>query len=193
MFWRQIWCRCTGCRAEVSGLTFLVFCIGAGTQQLLGVIFQNNAFLADLCGMHGLAELSGRTSDDDGAKVGRLIFVGVAKVVLENVPQLLLQSSFFALVFDDLTPLGRAKVLFSILLGLASASRKILEAMREVVKQICRWRATYDCSYWCFASVGLAFFMLGSVPVLWTVVKLHFVFHCETHLWNFGSGCVEWN
>eukprot|EP00438_Fugacium_kawagutii_P026096 Skav226887 [mRNA] locus=scaffold1187:470623:473202:+ [translate_table: standard] len=178
----------------VSGLAFLAFCLGAGTQQVLGAMASTSAeILADLASMHGLAELSGRTSDNpDEAKRNRLVFVGVCKVALENIPQLLLQSSFLALVFDRLTPLGRTKVLFSILLGLLSASQKILEAIRELVTAICQVGAEWNYVQWLFASVFSVFFMLAVVAVLWTVIKLYFVFHCETHLWNLGSGCVEW-
>eukprot|EP00438_Fugacium_kawagutii_P019644 Skav232817 [mRNA] locus=scaffold614:585671:586204:- [translate_table: standard] len=166
--------------------------LGAWGEPLVG----EDAILADLAAMHGLADLRGRAEDDpDDAKGDRLLMVGIAKVVLENVPQLLLQTSFFSLVFDHLTPLGRAKMLFSILLGLASASQKILETMRAVVKDFCQYNGgQYDvCVPGC---VGLflvsAPLMLALLFVLWTIAKLYFVFHCETHLWNFGSGCVEW-
>eukprot|EP00438_Fugacium_kawagutii_P026091 Skav226882 [mRNA] locus=scaffold1187:366846:367424:+ [translate_table: standard] len=183
--------------AEVSGLTFLVFCVGAAAQQSLGGVSAADAVRADLAGMQGLAELHGRDSEPDRiVKAARQIFVNFFKVVLENVPQLLLQSTFFALVFDELTPLGRAKVLFSILLGLASASQKILEATRVLVRAI---DGTKDecfsedaCLAWCLTHTTSACFMLALVAILWTVVKLYFVFHCETHLWNLGSGCVEW-
>lgn len=196
-------CRCAGCHGvEVSGLIFLVFCIGAASQQIVGAWSVgrrgNEAILADLAAMHGLAELCGRTEEDpawansasdrDKAKSNSLIYVGFCKVALENVPQLVLQSSFFALVFDQLTPVGRAKVLFSILMGLASASQKILEAMMVLVKAISQNEATLNCSKWVFS----ASFMLAFLPVLWTVAKLYFIFHCESHMWNLGSGCVEW-
>eukprot|EP00438_Fugacium_kawagutii_P033059 Skav208013 [mRNA] locus=scaffold320:122749:123327:- [translate_table: standard] len=177
---------------EVSGLTFVVFCLSAAAQQLTGSYPAAGAEIrGNLCSMLGLAELSGRTSDDSD-KGWRLIVVGIAKVALENVPQLLLQSSFFAIVFDELTPLGRAKVLFSVLLGLASASQKMLEATRALVKWICQRKRQWDCLLRCSASIFCASFMLASLVVLWTVVKLYFVFHCKTHLWNVGSGCVEW-
>eukprot|EP00438_Fugacium_kawagutii_P026088 Skav226879 [mRNA] locus=scaffold1187:253174:253788:+ [translate_table: standard] len=183
--------------AEVSGLTFVVFCLGAATQQWmetgLGDAPADDAVRADLAGMLGLAELSSRADEDpDKAKAGRLVIVGFAKVTLENMPQLLLQSSFLALVFDELTPLGRAKVLLSILLGLASASLKIWEAMKELVRLSCRNRAKWGCEGWCFAFIFSALFMLAPVAVLWTVAKLYFVLHCDTHMWNLGSGCVEW-
>eukprot|EP00438_Fugacium_kawagutii_P026083 Skav226874 [mRNA] locus=scaffold1187:205759:209608:+ [translate_table: standard] len=165
---------------HVSGLIFLAFCVGAAAQQWIGTLLPGDALLADLCGMHGLAQLRGRMSD---------------KLLLVAISKLLLQSSFFALVFDTLTPLGRAKVLFSILLGLLSASQKILEAMSEWVKQICR-KPARDREGWCVSSIVLVIFMapftLALLFVLWTLAKLYFVFHCETHLWNFGSGCVEW-
>eukprot|EP00438_Fugacium_kawagutii_P033058 Skav208012 [mRNA] locus=scaffold320:111847:113816:- [translate_table: standard] len=180
---------------HVSGLVFLVFCVGAAVQQLLGALFREargEPILADLAGMHGLALLRGRAEEDPAwANSWRLIVVGFSKVALENVPQLLLQSSFFALVFDELTSLGRAKVLFSILLGLLSGSQKIWEATREMVRQICREGAQYDCGGWCFWFIILVLFVLASLAVLWTVCKLYFVFHCDTHLWNLGSGCVE--
>eukprot|EP00438_Fugacium_kawagutii_P026075 Skav226866 [mRNA] locus=scaffold1187:19922:20332:+ [translate_table: standard] len=134
------------------------------------------------------------SDNPDLAKRSRLLSVGLCKVALENVPQLVLQSSFLALVFDQLTPLGRAKVLFSILLGLASASQKILEAIKAFVKVI-RIRRKDLCDgggLCCVVSTWSALFMLALVAVLWTVIKLYFVFHCETHMWNLGSGCVEW-
>eukprot|EP00438_Fugacium_kawagutii_P026093 Skav226884 [mRNA] locus=scaffold1187:388174:390597:+ [translate_table: standard] len=198
---------------QVWGLIFVVFCTAAAAQQFLGALFGHvtsdedydtvdEPLLADLAAMHGLAELleredyeisvSAQVDNPDNAKTTRLLLVGLFKVALENIPQLLLQSSFLALVFDQLTPVGRAKVLFSILLGLASASQKIWEATRECVKLICRMKDKWDRDDWCFSSIISALFMLAPAFILWTVVKLYFVFHCETHLWNWGSGCVEW-
>eukprot|EP00438_Fugacium_kawagutii_P026085 Skav226876 [mRNA] locus=scaffold1187:222545:223650:+ [translate_table: standard] len=131
----------------VSGLTLVVFCIGAAVQQSLGNMLgttlgsrpKDVQIRADLCAMLGLAELSSCTDSNSdeavprvSAKSDRLLLVGFAKVALENVPQLVLQSSFLALVFDELTPLGRTKVLFSIVLGLASASQKILQVIKNV-------------------------------------------------------------
>eukprot|EP00438_Fugacium_kawagutii_P026087 Skav226878 [mRNA] locus=scaffold1187:242505:245508:+ [translate_table: standard] len=180
---------------HVWGLFFLAFCVAAAAQQMLASVLSrtpgNDAVRADFAGMLGLTELSSRASYDSD-KAGRFVAVGLAKVVLENVPQLLLQTSFFALVFDELTLLGRAKVLFSILVGLLSASHKILEAIGALVKEICR-RPPKDSGDCCFLSMYSAIFMLASVAVLWTVVKLYFVFHCETRLWDLGRGCVEWN
>eukprot|EP00438_Fugacium_kawagutii_P026076 Skav226867 [mRNA] locus=scaffold1187:75612:77375:+ [translate_table: standard] len=127
-----------------------------------------------------------------GFRRQRGIVVGFSKVALENVPQLL-QSSFLALVFDELTPLGRSKVLFSVLLGLLSASQKILEAMMLLVKSIRRRGAQWNWGQWCLVCVASASFMLAPVAVLWTIIKLYFVFHCDTHMWNVGNGCVEWS
>eukprot|EP00438_Fugacium_kawagutii_P019410 Skav228349 [mRNA] locus=scaffold5397:2979:3404:+ [translate_table: standard] len=140
--------------------------------------------------MHGLTELRG---GDQGMRV---FFLALSKVCLENIPQLALQTSFLALVFDQLTVLGRAKVLFSIVVGLASASQKVFMAMRELVLMLVeaiyhQW-AQMNCRSCCILSVVSAVFMLAPMAVLWTVIKLYFIFHCETHLWNFGSGCVEW-
>eukprot|EP00438_Fugacium_kawagutii_P026094 Skav226885 [mRNA] locus=scaffold1187:401188:401778:+ [translate_table: standard] len=185
------------CRAEVWGLVFLSFCFSAATQQQVGVAYRTEPLQADLAAMHGLAELSGRTSDNpDEAKRNRLVFVGLFKVVLENVPQLLLQSSFLALVFDELTPLGRAKMLFSILLGLASALQKILEGMVALVMtfpyhEYVGWPGRCCGGFVSFV-ILLSPFLLAALSVFWTIAKLYFVFHCDTHLWNWGSGCVEW-
>lgn len=147
---------------EVSGLIFLAFCVGAASQQFVGATASRETIQADLCAMHGLAELRSSTDSKPGvAKAQRLLAAGVVKVALENIPQLVLQSSFFALVFDELTPLGRAKVLSSILLGLVSASQKILEAMKAFVRLLCEEGAPDTCYEKCYVSVALACFMVA--------------------------------
>lgn len=179
-------------------MVLLAFCLAAATQQLFSATLQDDglqvAFRPDLCGMHGLAELRARTyprtyRGSRDPNHDRLMGVCLFKVVMENIPQLLLQTSFFSLTFDELTPLGRAKVLFSILLGLASASLKILDLIRDVVKSVCEYGIISSMPWGIIYSVP---FVLAALLFLWTMAKLFFVFHCETHLWNLGSGCVEW-
>lgn len=50
--------------AQVWGLVFLAFCLGAGTQQWIGAAARadtaGEATLAELCGMHGRAALRGQ-------------------------------------------------------------------------------------------------------------------------------------
>ena len=149
------------------------------------------AVLADLCSMLGLAGLRiSLVENQDEANGDRSLFIAFYKVVCENVPQLVLQTSFFALVFDELAPAGRAKMLLSIMLGLLCAWQKILPAAGVLVNRACQHGAQMNCTGWmgyCATAVPL---MLASLLVLWSVFRLHFVFHCDTHLWNFGSGCV---
>lgn len=185
------------CRAaEVWGLVFVAFCIGTGAQQFLVAMFweqkRTEPLLADLAAMHGLAEMRTRTyspKESDDVKIVRLLVVSLGKVALENVPQLVLQSSFFSLVFDELTSVGRAKVLLSIGLGLLSASQKILDATRMNMWLL--YERVVDFNGRCLQSVCLVPLMLAMLVIPWTLAKLYFVFHCETHLWNLGSGCVE--
>lgn len=182
--------------SQVSGLLFAAFCLGAAAQQRMGARLRVNsgaeAVLADLCSMLGLAGLRSRMAEHLGdANSDRSLFIAFYKVVCENVPQLVLQASFFALVFDELAPPGRAKMLLSIMLGLLCAWQKILPAAGVLVNRACRHGAQMNCSGWTAYCATAVPFILASLLVLWTVFKLYFVFRCDTHLWNFASGCVE--
>ena len=53
----------------------------------------------------------------------RALITSISKVLLENLVQLYLQSSFYSLIFEKLTGTGRAKLLFSMTLGLLAASK----------------------------------------------------------------------
>lgn len=108
--------------------------------------------------------------------------LSISKVFLENILQLMLQTSLLALVFDYLTPPGRAKALFSISLGLFSAVKSTANGLIVFI--------SFAVCYSCFALPLLALNLVGLAVVAWTLLKLLHIFQCPSHLWNF-TGCVR--
>lgn len=183
---------------RLSGLFLAIFAMSTLTQQLVALkrldSFEGSAILAaDFCGMHGLARVLSTDSDMTQTEFdcfgpskihlerSSLLWKSYVKLFLENSLQLVLQSSFLALMFDWFTPLGRAKLIFSIALGLLSVVLQTATVVIHYIQVIilavvaqftvlCPQVATILCS-------------------IWTVLKLYHMFHCESHLWNF-SGCV---
>ena len=101
------------------------------------------------------------------------------KVVLENLGQLYLQVSFYSILFDDLSPSARFKLLVSIGAGLLAAFRRLFDVT-------CRLRSNglHVCLSWTL------YVLPGMVILLWVSLKLYFAHKCPHHQWNFSTGCV---
>ena len=103
------------------------------------------------------------------------------KVVLENLGQLYLQVSFYSILFDDLSPSARFKLLVSIGAGLLAAFRRLFDVA-------CRLQ--HNGLHVCF---GWTLYVLpGMMILLWVSLKLYFAHTCPHHQWNFSTGCVGW-
>ena len=101
------------------------------------------------------------------------------KVVLENLGQLYLQVSFYSILFDDLSPSARFKLLVSIGAGLLAAFRRLFDVA-------CRLQ--HNGLHVCF---GWTLYVLpGMMILLWVSLKLYFTHTCPHHQWNFSTGCV---
>ena len=103
------------------------------------------------------------------------------KVVLENLAQLYLQASFYGILFDDLSPSARFKLLVSIGAGLLAAFRRLSDVA-------CRMQQNGLHLHVCF---GWTLYVLpGAMVLLWVILKLYFAHTCPHHQWNFSTGCA---
>eukprot|EP00435_Cladocopium_sp_Y103_P017806 s3330_g4.t1 len=101
------------------------------------------------------------------------------KVVLENLAQLYLQVSFYSILFGELSPFARFKLLVSISVGLLSAFKKLSELTLRL-----RDYGFHVCFGW------TVYVLPGMMVLLWASLKLYFAHTCPQHQWNFSTGCV---
>jgi len=113
---------------------------------------------------------SGRSDSAAGLK----FFSAFSRVLLENCVQLWLQSSFFGVMFNSLDWAAKGKVLASLALGLLGATYKSVVAIKAG-----------------HAGALPSFLTLGMV--WWSLMKIYFVFQCDSHMWNLTSGCVHFS
>jgi len=106
----------------------------------------------------------------------------ITRVLLENCCQLWLQASLYCLLFDSFSNSGRIKQLFSLALGLFTATTKSLEFIPRAFD--------LETPYLKFLLIGPA---LSLVVVAWAALKLVFAHYCESHEWNLTSGCVDFD
>ena len=109
--------------------------------------------------------------------------------ILETVPQLYLTTSLFALAFDDSNTGTKTLQLLS--LGLSAMSMLKLtislvldETYRDAVKRGCKEKEKAVVLF-------LAYPMLSLVFISVCAARVYHAFHCDSHLWNFTTGCVE--
>ena len=158
------------------GLMALAFAFGALVQQLSGQK-GGDIYQADAAAMLSLSDLLA-VGD---SRFDKFLVISVTKVFCENILQLILQTSFFALVFDYLSVWGKLKVLFSISTGLFSATQKTLDPKACLC-------ILSPFSFFC-NPVFLSH-LLALACIAWSICKLYFAFQCDSHLWNFTTGCV---
>ena len=197
------------------GLLTMILSFAALAQQLLGAVDsgERHDLAADVPGFGAVAAWYEEQDPDwnqaaeDGGRClsERALLTSISKVFLENVVQLWLQASFFALIFKRLHHVGKAgeslrvvrehlehlalvgevKLLISMGLGLISCLVKVL----PIAVGLCR--ALINGSIrWEISLVILLGQMVAVLGVAWTAAKLYQSFHCESHIWNLTSGCV---
>ena len=107
----------------------------SAVSEISSAISVHNSLSADTAAMGAVAAHYAKKSPQ--GLNPRTVTTGVSKVSLENLAQLFLQSSFYALIFEKLTEAGRAKLLFSMALGLLAASKKLLELAIGICSESC--------------------------------------------------------
>lgn len=177
------------------GLLTLVLSFAALTQQLLGAVDSGedrHDLAADVPGFGAVANWYeeqdrdwSKAAEDGGCLSERALLTSISKVFLENVVQLWLQASFFALIFKRLHHVGKVKLLISMGLGLFSCLAKTL----PMAVGLCRALASGSVR-WQLGVAVLCGQMVAVFGVAWTIAKLYQSFHCESHIWNLTSGCV---
>ena len=103
------------------------------------------------------------------------------KVVFENLAQLYLQVSLYSILFDDLSPSARFKLLVSISAALLSAFRRLCDVALRLKQS--GWHVCCGLTTYVFP---------GMMVLLWVGLKLYFAHTCPHHQWNFSTGCVGW-
>mmetsp|Transcript_22394 Transcript_22394/g.42853 ORF Transcript_22394/g.42853 Transcript_22394/m.42853 type:complete len:294 (-) Transcript_22394:19-900(-) len=111
--------------------------------------------------------------------------VPITKVLCENDLQTWLRGSGFGLSFDAVSEMAKLKMLASLSVGLLSATTKSCQGLWNT-KPV--FKEAYEMA--CLPSVGN---LLSLFIVTWVFCKLYFAFHCDSHLWNFGNGCVRFD
>lgn len=101
------------------------------------------------------------------------LLVVMVKVVLGNVPQLWLQTTFLQVSFKVLGPMAKVQLLCSM----------AFSSVRLCVRCL-------NVSY-CLGEAGLFFLVFMGVVVAWAFANTFFAFQCEHHLWHLGTGCFS--
>ena len=125
--------------------------------------------------------------DDEKRYVPELlrgVFVGL----LENVPQIYLSTSMFALTFKDTDTGTKALQLCSLTLSTLSLLDLCFKGVLGLVAVYrARTRELGSLDY-CFA---LSFALLPFTIVPLCAARVYHAFQCDSHLWNLTTGCVE--
>ncbi|CAE7457716.1 dcd2A [Symbiodinium natans] len=178
------------------GLLTVVLSFAALSQQLLGSADHGDChdLAADVPGFGAVANWYEEFEQDHGWKQAaedtgclseRALLTSVSKVFLENVAQLWLQASFFALIFGRLHHTGKVKLLISMGLGLISCVCKTLPMAVGLCRAMVSGSVGPEVGF-----IVLSCQLFAIVGVAWTVAKLFNSFQCPSHLWNLTSGCV---
>ncbi|CAJ1377651.1 unnamed protein product [Effrenium voratum] len=176
------------------GLLTAVLSFAALTQQLLGSADhgEHHDLAADVPGFGAVAiwyeeqDLAWKhVAEEEACLSERALLTSISKVFLENVVQLWLQASFFALIFQRLHHAGKVKLLLSMGLGLLSCVFKTVPMAVGLIRALGKGSVRLEVGIMVLCFQGVA--ILG---VAWTAAKLYWSFHCASHLWNLTSGCV---
>eukprot|EP00434_Breviolum_minutum_P043983 symbB.v1.2.039236.t1/scaffold6432.1/size18157/2 len=160
-------------------LAFLVVIISPLGEKQWSIIQAATGRDADMACYLGMEALAG--GREQGAKEYRLVGLALTKILLENVVQLWLQTSFLSLSFEHLDTKAKIQSLASILVGVMVTSSKLTElplafTRVHVPKEI--------------MACELLLFTLGLLFLMWIIAKMIFIFRCDSHVWNLSTGCV---
>ena len=128
-----------------------------------------------------------------GNKVVPSVLRGIAIGLLETVPQLYLTTSLFGLAFEDSNTDMKALQLMSLGLSALSILKLVFSLFsRDKMKDIARDFTNGNCG-----GCAYLFFLLFSFPLVALIIlsvcaaRVYHAYQCESHLWNFTTGCVE--
>ncbi|CAE7651497.1 unnamed protein product [Symbiodinium necroappetens] len=141
-----------------------------------------------------VVDLRGKGGPDTGAEARVALILGT-KLVLENLLQLWLQSSYLSLSFDRMDTFARCQAMASIGVGLLVAGGKGLQIAAVVVSAFERGagRAVRGCDIFTIILGAVAVVMMlgGFGGLAWVLAKVVFIFRCDSHVWNLSTGCVS--
>ena len=128
----------------------------------------------------------------------RTYFIVLPKLLFENLLQLWLQSSFFALNFDRTSHGAKYKALASIGLGFGASVCKVPLIGRVILRDnlllgslFCQHGSGMQrLGYHLLACILLVPVLLLLFLILAVPAKVYFAYHCQSHLWNVIGGCV---
>ncbi|CAE7378258.1 unnamed protein product [Symbiodinium sp. CCMP2592] len=130
-----------------------------------------------------------------GGAEGRALFILGTKLVLENLLQLWLQSSYLSLSYDRMDTSARWQAMASIAVGVCVAGGKGLKIAAVAVpagirnaEDIVRQRQIY---WLLVGAIGVFMMLAGFGCLAWVVAKVVFIFRCDSHVWNLSTGCVS--
>merc|ERR1740130_122193 len=119
-------------------------------------------------------EMSNHQEEERVAKAANVhnITMMVVKVLIGNCMMLWLQSSFYAVTFDNTGPEAKIKICISMI---ASAVQAVLRCKLLIPK---------------LGAIGAAMSGIAMLVVVCSGAKVYFTYNCDSHLWNLSSGCV---
>ncbi|CAE7864399.1 unnamed protein product, partial [Symbiodinium necroappetens] len=171
----------------------LVICSPIGTFQMS--LFHEQVDSENLrLALYSGAEVVELPADGPQNAEGRVAFILGTKLLLENLLQLWLQSSYLSLSFDRMDTFARWQAMASIGVGLLVAGGKGLQISAVVVPKLA-WcaRAVRQCDIPAIIMGAVPVFMMlaGFGGLAWVAAKVVFIFQCDSHVWNLSTGCVS--
>jgi len=172
----------------------LVLCSPLGAMEMEEL--KDEALRSD---EHMSIYLGAEVVEAKGPKEKRPLVIMGTKLVLENLLQLWLQSSYLSLSFDRMDNDARWQAMASIGVGLLVAGGKgiqisviLLTMMYEGGRDACR-DACEDCQGLSLGMgiIGVFMILAGFGGLAWVLAKVVFIFRCDSHVWNLSTGCVS--
>lgn len=191
------------------GVLLMSFMAATLAQQMLGSRgnvdrpLAGTALSADAAAMTAVAS---HCVNVDRKKLGfalsyRSLYTCASKVVMENLTQLFLQASLYAILYDQLTAAGQWKLWSCMVFGLVAAAKKLCEVTVGICLQFkLKMAPVQDVRR--LIVLSMVTWIPGFLILAWVVAKLWHVRDCHghqskslshSHLWNPSTGCVSQN
>jgi hypothetical protein len=129
----------------------------------------------------------GTGSGEDEGAILRALFRGFGIGLLETVPQLYLTTSLFGLAFEYSNNGMKAFQLMSLGLSALSIVKLVFSLLPPELFQQMREGTLHRCHYLMFFSFPSVAFTILSI----CAARVYHAYQCDSHLWNFTTGCVE--
>ena len=151
--------------------------LGVGANAIRGAQ-DDMAGVASLGGMGGLTEAV-LAETEGGVRDGAKAVLGMARLLAENGPQLVLQTSLLMARGESL--LGQPVLLVSVALSLVSGVKKARELTMAGMRE----------PNWFGVVLGLLFSACVWAFLAYAVAKLYFLEVCPSREWGLTTGCVD--